>query len=90
MEFFCFTTMIYTVYILFSERRNRYYVGCTSNVSERIIRHNQKSNGFTGSVNDWELKYKEEFVNKETAYLRELEIKKWKSRKKVEQLIFGN
>jgi len=88
--FFVFTAMIYTVYILFSEKRNRYYIGCTSNVSERIIRHNQKSNGFTGSVNDWELKYKEEFVNKQTAYHRELEIKKWKSRKKIEQLILGN
>ena len=82
--------MIYTVYILFSEKRNRYYIGCTSDLPKRIARHRQKSKGFTGSVDDWELKYKEEYRSKEAAYQRELVIKKWKSRKKVEQLIAEN
>jgi len=82
--------MIYTVYILISEKRNRYYIGCTSNLSRRLVRHQQKSKGFTGSVNDWELKYKEEYISKKAAYQREKMIKKWKSRKKIEQLINEN
>jgi len=82
--------MIYTVYILISEKRNRYYIGCTSNLSKRLVRHQQKSKGFTGSVNDWELKYKEEYISKKAAYQREKMIKKWKSRKKIEQLINEN
>ena len=82
--------MIYTVYILISEKRNRYYIGCTSNLSKRLVRHRQKSKGFTGSVSDWELKHKEEYISKKAAYQREKMIKKWKSRKKIEQLINEN
>jgi len=82
--------MIYTVYILFSVTRNRYYIGCTSDLSARIKRHNQKSKGFTGSVNDWVLKYKEDYTQKARAFNREAEIKKWKSKKKVVELIAGN
>ena len=82
--------MIYTVYILISEKRNRYYIGCTSNLSKRLVRHRQKSKGFTGSVSDWELKHKEEYTAKEAAYQRERVIKNWKSRKKIEQLIAKN
>jgi putative endonuclease len=44
--------MGFIVYILFSETKNRYYIGYTSNLEERIIRHNQKSKGFTGNIND--------------------------------------
>ncbi|MGB1283632.1 MAG: GIY-YIG nuclease family protein, partial [Polaribacter sp.] len=45
--------MKYFVYILFSEHLNRFYIGFTSDISARIIRHNQKSNGFTGRAKDW-------------------------------------
>ncbi|OXA86634.1 GIY-YIG nuclease family protein, partial [Flavobacterium hercynium] len=43
--------MNFTVYILFSESKNKFYIGFTSNLEDRIIRHNQKSKGFTGNVN---------------------------------------
>tara|TARA_R110002124_G_scaffold84883_2_gene220656 strand:- start:1210 stop:1410 length:201 start_codon:yes stop_codon:yes gene_type:complete len=59
-------------------------------ISKRLVRHQQKSKGFTGSVNDWELKYKEEYISKKAAYQREKMIKNWKSRKKIEQLINEN
>ena len=67
--------MEYLVYLLFSESKNRYYIGFTSNLEERIIRHNQKSKGFTGNVNDWKVVYTESYTNKEEAYKRELQIK---------------
>ena len=79
--------MKYFVYILFSEHLNRFYIGFTSDISARIIRHNQKSNGFTGRAKDWILVYKEVFFTKEGALLREKQIKSWKSRKKIEELI---
>ncbi len=67
MEFF--------VYILFSTTKNRYYVGFTSNLEDRLIRHNQKSKGFTGNVNDWKVVYTENYVTKKEANKRELQIK---------------
>jgi len=54
----------YFVYILFSQIKNRFYIGFTSNLEERITRHNQKSKGFTGNVNDWKLVYTEAYSTK--------------------------
>ena len=79
--------MDHLVYILFSSSKNRYYIGYTSDLEERITRHNQKSKGFTGNVNDWKVVYTENYTSKETANKRELQIKSWKSRIKIEELI---
>jgi putative endonuclease len=79
----------FIVYILHSKIKNRFYVGFTSNMEERITRHNQKSKGFTGNVNDWEVVYTENYVSKEEAHKRELQIKSWKSRIKIQELILN-
>jgi len=79
--------MNHTVYILFSELKNKFYIGYTSNLAERLIRHNQKSKGFTGNVNDWKIIYTENYQTKEVATKRELQIKSWKSRVKILELI---
>ena len=79
--------MNFTVYILFSESKNRYYIGYTSDIEERLKRHNQKSKGFTGNVNDWQLVYIEKYTSKEEAVQRELKIKSWKSKIKIQELI---
>jgi len=76
------------VYILYSATKNKFYIGCTSDdLEERIRKHNSNHNGFTGNVNDWVLTYSEVFELKADAFAREREIKKWKSRKKIEELI---
>ena len=38
--------MEHTVYILFSTTKNKYYIGYSANIQERVIRHNQKSKGY--------------------------------------------
>ena len=83
--------MAYTCYILYSTFRNKYYVGFTSGgLEERILKHNSNHKGFTGKTGDWQLKYKELFNTKSEAMQRELQIKKQKSRKYIEQLIAGS
>jgi len=80
--------MQFTVYILFSPSKDKYYVGYTGDdINERIRKHNTNHKGFTGSNADWILVYSEVFGNKKDAILRESQIKKWKSRKKIELLI---
>ncbi|MGL3000434.1 GIY-YIG nuclease family protein [Flavobacterium sp. RSSB_23] len=81
--------MDFIVYILFSETKNRFYIGFTSNSEERLIRHNQKSKGFTGSVDDWKVVYTENYQTKELAHQRELQIKSWTSRIKIQELILN-
>ncbi len=78
--------MNYFLYILFSENLNRYYVGHTSNINERIRKHNSNHKGFTGKTNDWILVYSESFETKTQAYARERQVKEWKSRKKIVEL----
>ena len=79
--------MLFQVYLLFSESKNRYYIGYSSNLEARLIRHNQKSKGFTGNTNDWKVVYTEQYNTKEEAQKRELQIKSWKSRTKIQELI---
>ena len=80
--------MSYAVYIIYSASLDRYYVGYTSeDLQSRLIKHNCNHKGFTGKNADWVIKYSEEFTDKKSAMAREREIKKWKSRIKIDQLI---
>ena len=79
--------MNFIFYILYSPAADRYYVGHTSEpIEERLRKHNSNHKGFTGKFNDWVLFYTERFATKREAYQRELQIKRWKSRKRIEKL----
>jgi putative endonuclease len=78
--------MHYT-YIIYFISVDRFYIGSTSDeISERIRRHNAPHKGFTSMANDWRLVYFEQFDTIQQARKRELQIKSWKSRKRVEAL----
>ena len=77
----------YYFYILYSEHIDKFYVGHTNNLEERLRKHNSNHKGFTGKANDWLVVYFEEFDTKTDAYSREREVKKWKSRNRIEELI---
>ena len=79
--------MVFYVYILFSASKYKYYIGYTSDLEERIRKHNAKHKGFTGKAADWLLVYAEKYITKKSAMEREQTIKSWKSRKMIEQLI---
>ena len=74
-------------YILFSKSKNKYYIGSTSNLEERLNKHNSNHKGFTGGIGDWKIIYSEKFENYNLALKREKQIKKWKSRVMIEKLI---
>ncbi len=74
-------------YILHSLQLDKYYVGHTSNIEERILKHNSNHKGFTGKADDWKLVYSEKFSDKSTAYKRERQVKNWENRKRIEKLI---
>ena len=46
----------------------------TADLETRVIRHNQKSKGFTGQVNDWKIVYIENYNTKQEALFRENQI----------------
>lgn len=79
--------MKYYVYILYSQLKNRYYIGYTHNPEERLIEHNLGATTSTRPGRPWTLVYTEEFEDKSSAIKREAEIKRMKSRKYIESLI---
>ncbi|MCX2493996.1 GIY-YIG nuclease family protein [Pedobacter sp. PF22-3] len=78
--------MFYT-YILYSKDRNKYYVGSTSDLQNRLKKHNTNHSGFTGHTGDWYIVWFETFDNLRDARLKEKQIKNWKSRVMIEKLI---
>jgi putative endonuclease len=78
---------MWQVYIIYSEKIDRYYTGSTENLSWRLERHNQGWGRYTKRGIPWKIVYTESFANKTDALSRERELKKLKSRKYIEQLI---
>ena len=74
-------------YILYSEKRDRYYYGHSSDVDIRLVRHNEGWSKSTKSGIPWKLVYYEKYSTNSEAIKRELEVKGWKSRKLVVDLI---
>lgn len=81
---------MFYVYILFSKKMNRYYVGHTCDLANRIDQHNSGLSDYTSKTNDWELKYSESYSSRQEAQQREFAIKRKKSRKYIEWLITKN
>jgi len=79
--------MAYFVYILKSEKDGTYYVGHTSDLGERLNRHNQGRSAYTRSKCPWKLVYQEAFDSKAEAMRREREIKEKRSRGYIEQMV---
>ncbi|MFO8069612.1 MAG: GIY-YIG nuclease family protein [Alkalibacterium sp.] len=75
--------MIYTVYILYSVTLDRYYVGFTSNLEDRLKRHNEGKNKHTKSGIPWKLMYQESFDTRSEAMAREKKIKSSESREEL-------
>lgn len=75
------------VYIIYSEKLDKYYVGACIDLTRRLYEHNIGHSKFTSTGIPWILKYTCEFENLQLAKKRELEIKKKKSRKYIEALI---
>ena len=82
--------MKFYFYILYSNSIDKFYIGHTSDIQERIRKHNSNHKGFTGHKNDWQLVCFEEYDSKSKAYERERQVKSWKSRAKIISLIEKN
>ena len=70
--------MCYFVYILESNCA-RHYIGFTSNLKERIIKHNSKHKGFTGTTEIWEVITYKEVASKVEAMQLEKKLKSFKN-----------
>ena len=75
------------LYILFSSKLNKYYIGSTNDIHRRLYEHNIGHSTFTKTGIPWSLVFSKQFPSLELARKEELRIKKCKSRKYIENYI---
>ncbi|MBK7130256.1 MAG: GIY-YIG nuclease family protein [Crocinitomicaceae bacterium] len=81
---------MYSVYILYSKKLGKHYIGLTSDtIEQRIEKHNTKHHGnhrFTAATNDWELFFQIACESLSQARKIELHIKSMKSKVYLQNL----
>jgi len=75
------------LYILYSRKIDRFYVGISFNPEARLHYHNNSNKGWTRRGRPWELIFAKKFPSKEIAHKWELWIKRQKSRQIIESII---
>jgi len=80
---------VFYVYILKGIKNERYYIGYTANLRQRLSQHNAGINRSTKSGRPWQIIYTETMVTKSDAYKREKQIKSYKAGRAFKQLLDG-
>ncbi len=65
--------MLYSVYILYSQKHQKHYTGFTSNLEQRLLSHHKLGKDWTARYRPWQLIYVKEFITKKEA----TEYEKW-------------
>jgi putative endonuclease len=80
---------MYFIYILYSQKLDRYYVGTTDDVDKRLVEHNSGlyNNSFTSKGIPWDLRLCFECCSSTAAYELERFLKRMKSRVFLEKVI---
>jgi len=72
---------MFTVYVLYSDKFNKLYIGFTSDLEKRFLSHNKLgTKGYTIKYRPWKIIHTEIFDNKTEAMKREKQLKKGKGR----------
>ena len=78
----------FVVYILFSEKHTKTYVGFTSNLIARFNSHNYlETKGYTIKFRPWKVIHVEFYFTKKEALLREKYFKSGKGREEIKQML---
>jgi len=79
---------MYTVYVLYSQSFDKIYIGFTSDLEQRLISHNHpKNKGWTARFKPWVVIYTESCNEKSAAMRREAELKSFRGREFIRNLI---
>jgi putative endonuclease len=80
---------MFYLYILKSKSSERYYIGSTRDLKERLRRHNRNAEKGTKGRGPWVIVYSESFINRSGAVQRERQVKSYKGGREFKKLIFG-
>ena len=83
--------MNWFLYILRSiSKPSKIYIGSTNDLERRLKDHDNGNTRSTKYFVPWEIAYSEEYKTKKEARDRERQLKKWKNRERIEELILRN
>ena len=74
------------VYIIYSKKLDKRYIGSTSDLKERMKRHNSERSKFTAKGYPWKVLYYEAFLDKKDALREERFLKSGQGRKRMNNL----
>jgi putative endonuclease len=78
---------MYTVYFLYSQKLDRYYVGYTNDLPRRFSEHNRRKGKYTDMGLPWIVVHTEDYISKKEAQEREKAIKRRKSKQAIIDII---
>ena len=81
---------MYYVYAVYNQENNKIYIGQTENLEVRLDLHKSKTfnNSYTSRFSgNWILIYKEEIYTRKEALIREKQLKSYRGREYVKNLI---
>ena len=78
------------VYIIYSARLDRYYIGESQDPEVRVEFHNRGLQRYTKRASDWRMVFKGSYCNRTEAQIVERKIKSSKSRKTIQRWIEGS
>jgi len=78
---------MYYVYILFSRKLKRFYIGRTANLKVRLKTYNCGNSNYTSRGVPWELVYYSDFINKNDAISEEDFFKSGRGRERRKYLL---
>jgi putative endonuclease len=79
--------VMFTVYILFSPSLDRYYIGQTADLPQRLSYHKAGATAVTARTSDWQLVFAEDVLTRADAMQLEKAIKRGKSHSSIRRYI---
>jgi putative endonuclease len=79
--------MGFYLYILFSTKLNKYYIGQTNDIKDRLRRHNAGLETYTSKGIPWEVKYYQKVDTRSESMRLEKKVKNLKSKSRIEEFI---
>jgi len=75
------------LYILQSEKAQRYYIGTTDNLDDRVVRHNRGNVLSTKAYTPWTLVFHKQYDTLSAARTAEYKFKRFKNRKIIDRIV---
>ena len=79
--------MFFYVYVLYSERFNRLYIGYSSDLKKRFLQHNQGKSKATKPFRPYQLIFYEAFTEESDAKAREVYLKSGWGRRSLKKML---